>query len=74
MRKMYTTVIKFHSLLKFVPFLSKTDRITKKSFFADFEMFTGRNLDKKCVRPSDPAPSHEIFCSKTFKKGLNRGW
>ena len=38
----------------------------------------GPNLDKKCIRLSDAAPSHEIirkiyFAAKPLIKGLNRG-
>ena len=71
MRKMYIAVIKYYSVLKFVPVVSKTIRIIKKNFFfSDFEMLTGPNLGKKCVRLSDPSAFHEIFGSKTFKKKL----
>ena len=41
--------------------------------------FTDPNLDEKCVRLSDAAPSHEklrklYFVVKPLKKGLNREW
>ena len=42
-------------------------------------IYTGPNLDKKCARLSDAAPSNEIlrkiyFVVKPLQKGLNRGW
>ena len=42
-----------------------------------FSIWSGPNLDKKCVQLSNPASSYEIliifFVVMPFKKGLNKG-
>lgn len=52
---------------------------TSKALTVPYLSRSGPNPDKKCVRLSEVAASHErlikiYFAIKPFKKGLNSGW